>query len=105
LRGVISTASPAEELAGRRPIEVLVLSRPDCALCDHAKAVLERVDRDFVLQICELDLDSEESEALARNVSVLFPPAVFLDGKLFCYGRLSERRLRRELKNGAAGYV
>jgi len=82
-----------------------VLSRPDCAFCDHAKAVLGRVGRDFALQISELDLDSEESEALALDVSVLFPPAVFLDGKLFGYGRLSERRLRRELKKGAAGYV
>jgi len=106
LRGVISTESPErEKLPERRPIEVLVLSRPDCASCDHAKAVLERIGRDFALRVRELDLDSEERETHAREVSVMFPPAVFLDGKLFCYGRLSERRVRRELEKGAAGYV
>lgn len=79
------------------PVEILVLWQPDCGLCDHAKAVLARVGRDFALRINDLDLSSSEGETVARRAGVLFPPGVFIDGKLFSYGRLSERKLRREL--------
>jgi hypothetical protein len=34
---------------------------------------------------------------LAARAGVLFAPGVLLDGRPFGYGRLSERRLRREL--------
>jgi len=41
---------------------------------------------------------SPEGQALAERGGILFPPGVFLDGAPFSYGRLSERRLRRELR-------
>lgn len=82
---------------GRGPAEVVVLAQADCGLCDQAKKALARVATDFELRISEVDLVSSEGQELARNSGVMFPPGILLDGRLFSYGRLSERKLRREL--------
>lgn len=83
-------------------IEVVLLTREDCGLCDHAKEVLARVAVDFALTVREVDLATGEGMALAEAGGIVFPPGVFLDGEPFSYGRLSERKLRRELERGGA---
>lgn len=77
---------------------VIVLSAPGCSLCEQAKAVLARVGRDYDLEVEECSIESERGGRLAQEHRVLFPPGVLLDGETFSYGRLSERKLRRELQ-------
>lgn len=79
------------------PVEITLLTRDDCAYCDHAKQVLGRVGHDFPLRVNEIDLASEEGRLLASRAGVLFAPGVLLDGDPFSFGRLSERKLRRTL--------
>lgn len=79
------------------PILMVMLTQAECSLCDHAKEVLDRVGRDYPLEVRVVDLDGEEGRALADRGGVMFPPGVFVDGRPFSYGRLSERKLRREL--------
>lgn len=79
------------------PAEVLILTQAGCGLCDQAKETLAKLAKDFGLRISELDLDSAEAEQIALRSGVMFPPGILLDGRLFSYGRLSERKLRREL--------
>lgn len=78
-------------------MNVTLLSQDQCKYCDQAKTVLERLAADYRLSISTLDLASDAGRALAESGGVLFPPGVFLDGEPFSYGRLSERKLRREL--------
>lgn len=78
-------------------VEVVLLTQNQCSLCDHAKVVLNRLAADYPLRLTTLDLASSEGRALAADGGILFPPGVFLDGEPFSYGRLSERKLRREL--------
>jgi len=78
-------------------IEITVLTQPDCAFCERAAQVLARVSHDHPLAVRHVPLDSDEGRALAQRHGVLFAPGVFLDGQLVSYGRLSERRLRRQL--------
>jgi len=80
---------------------VTLLTKADCDLCQHAKAVLDRVAVDTPLRIETVDLASDRGRALAESAGMAFPPGVFLDGEAFSYGRLSERKLRRAL--AAAG--
>lgn len=80
-----------------RPIEVLLLTQQHCSLCDHAKQVLDRLATDHPLKITTLGLTTPEGRALAERAGILFPPGVLLDGEPFSYGRLSQRKLRREL--------
>lgn len=78
--------------------DVLLLTQADCAFCDHAKAVLERLQQDFSLTVRVQDLASPAGQSLAVTLGILFAPGIVLDGELFSYGRPSERKLRRELQ-------
>lgn len=76
---------------------VTLLTQSNCAFCDRAKEVLDRVGRDHPLDITEIDLSSDDGRRLAAESGVLFAPGVLLDGAPFSFGRLSERKLRRAL--------
>lgn len=79
------------------PVEITLLTQEQCRFCDLAKEILDRVGHDYPLWIREVDLATAEGQRLATAAGVLFAPGVLLDGAAFCYGRLSERKLRREL--------
>jgi glutaredoxin len=79
--------------------EITLLTQGDCALCEHAKTVLERLRADYPLTVTEIDLRDEQGAALALQAGVMFAPGVLLDGQPFSYGRLSERRLRKALQH------
>ncbi|MHB1548765.1 MAG: thioredoxin domain-containing protein [Acidimicrobiales bacterium] len=83
-------------------LRVTVLSAPACELCEHAKAVLARVGEDYDLDVEECSTQTEQGRRLMLVHRVAFPPGVLLDGKAFSYGRLSERKLRRELERRRA---
>ena len=74
-----------------------MLTQPDCRLCEHAATVLTRVAHDHPLTVETLRLDTERGSELGMRHGVAFAPGVLLEGTLFSYGRLSERRLRRHL--------
>ncbi len=86
-------------------MNVLLLTQKQCAFCEQAKELLDRLSVEYRFSVSTLDLASPEGEALAVRSGVLFPPGIFLDGEPFSYGRPSERKLRRELERrlGASG--
>ena len=66
----------------------------DCHLCAHGRAVLDElaVERD------EIDAGSAEAAALAAaGIPLSFLPVLTDGRRVIAYGRLSSRRLRREL--------
>ena len=77
--------------------EIVLLTKGDCYLCEQAKEVLERLRGEYDLTAREVTLDSEQGRSLASEAGAPFPPVVFIDGRAFSYGRLSERRLRKAL--------
>jgi len=79
-------------------VDVLLLTQPACDFCDHAKAVLARLQQEFELNVEVADLDSPNGRQLAQTLGIVFAPGVLLDGELFSYGRPSERKLRKELQ-------
>ena len=79
-------------------ISIVILTQQDCASCEAAKVVVDRLARKYSLSVSAVLLDSRESASLAENGGVLFPPGIFINGKLFCYGGLSERMLRIEIE-------
>lgn len=76
---------------------VTLLTQASCAFCDQAKNVLARLGTDYRLDITEVSLDTDDGRGLGLRHGILFAPGILLDGELFSYGRLSERKLRREL--------
>lgn len=80
------------------PIRVTLLTQAQCAFCDDAKSILARLGAEYPLCVETIDLETAEGAALAMRGGMLFPPGMFLDEEPFSYGRLSERKLRRELE-------
>lgn len=78
-------------------INVTLLTTHDCALCEQAKEVLRRLTPEFDLHVQQVDVASDTGRDLAKRAGMAFPPAVLIDDEPFSYGRLSERKLRREL--------
>ena len=84
-----------------RPPALTLLTQHQCALCDQAKEILGRVSAEGLGVVRTVDVSTPEGTALAVGAAMAFPPALLIDGEPFCYGRLSERRLRRELSRRA----
>lgn len=87
-------------MTGNRPdsVTVTLLTKDDCALCEHAKTTLARIAGDHPMTVEQVDMASGTGQALAEKTGILFAPGVLIDGEPFSHGRLSERRLRRELE-------
>lgn len=83
--------------------EVTLLTQENCAFCDKAKEILDRLSEEYPISVRELDLNSSEGQRLAWTGGVMFPPGIFLDGESFSYGRPSERKLKRELTRRSRG--
>lgn len=78
-------------------VQITLLTQSACTYCEHAKTVLARVGHDFDIDVDEIALDSDEGRSLASRHAVMFAPGVLVDGRPFGYGRLSERKLRKQL--------
>ena len=76
---------------------ITIVTKDDCALCDHAKEVIARVGDEFDIELELVGLETARGREVALQSGMVFPPAVLVDGQPFAYGRLSERQLRRAL--------
>lgn len=90
-------------MSNERVIRVTLLTQDHCGFCEMAKEVLQRLAQEYPLHITQIDVATPEGEALAIQGGILFLPGIFLDGKPCCYGRPSERKLRREFANRLEG--
>ena len=75
--------------------ELIYVTGDDCHLCEHGRQVLDALG----VERHEIDSDSQESEQLAAaGIPLSFLPVLTDGGRLIAYGRLSEKRLRKELR-------
>lgn len=84
--------------AHRKIMHILLLTQEQCGFCEQAKEILNRLSAEYSISLSTLELNSSEGQTLAERSGVLFPPGILIDGKPFSYGRLSERKLRREIE-------
>jgi hypothetical protein len=81
---------------------ILMGEHQPCDLCDHAQAVMRRVIADHPMQLTVLHSDSPEAASVAVDAgAAAIRPVLIIDGYPVAYGRLSERRLRRDLRGPA----
>ncbi len=84
--------------AADSPVVALLVTAPLCHFCAQAHELLNRLAREGLsLRIDELGWDDEGGLRMVQRDGVPFPPALYLDGVLWAYGRISERALRRRL--------
>ena len=74
--------------------QLVLVTTSDCHFCDHAHEVLDELGIDPL----EIDVASAEAGELAqRGMPLAFLPVLTDGERVIGYGRLSARRLRKEL--------
>ena len=76
---------------------VTVVSAPACHFCDAAEQTLAEVALEFAIEVVPVAFDSPEGRRLVAEHRPALSPLVLLDGAYFGSGRLSRRKLVREL--------
>lgn len=79
-------------------LRVTLVTASACHLCGHAREILTRISRTWPVALSEVQWASPDGQQLVRRDGVPFPPALYIDGALVGYGRVSEGRLRRILE-------
>lgn len=77
-------------------MQVTLLTQENCAFCEQAKEVLDRLSAEYPILVSTLDLGTPEGQILAERGGMMFPPGIFIGDEPFSYGRPSEKKLRRE---------
>jgi glutaredoxin len=73
---------------------LVYITTDDCHLCEHGRTVLDELG----VERREIRADSEEAAALAaEGIPLSFLPVLSAGARVIAYGRLSARRLRKEL--------
>ena len=73
---------------------LIYVTTEDCHFCEHGRDVLD----DLGVGRREIAADSDEAEALAeKGIPLSFLPVLTDGERVVAYGRLSEKRLRKEL--------
>jgi glutaredoxin len=74
--------------------QLVLVTTSDCHFCDHAHELLDELGIDPL----EIDVASAEAGELAqRGMPLAFLPVLTDGERVIGYGRLSARRLRKEL--------
>jgi hypothetical protein len=76
---------------------LLLLTAEDCHLCDHGRQVLDKLAGEGLVSWRDVDADSDEGLTLAALAPPLRPVLFAPHRHVIAYGRLSEKRLRKQL--------
>jgi glutaredoxin len=74
--------------------QVVLYSKPECHLCDDARAVLERVRAEQPFELVECDIERDEA---LRRAYLERIPVVEIDGREAFQFFVDEAELRRRL--------
>lgn len=83
-------------------IEVVVVGKEGCMPCITVNHVLEEMETELPgLLVKEVDLSSREGLDLAVKNSILYPPAVFINGSLYAKGKVYPEKLKDAIRKAA----
>jgi thiol-disulfide isomerase/thioredoxin len=91
--------------AGGEPLQLVLLTRDGCGLCEQAMTLLGRLAERYPLVLTSLDFDTPAGQDMAQRCGVLYVPAVVSGHETLLEGGISERRLRKAIERrlGACG--
>ena len=78
-----------------RRLEVTLLRKADCGLCDHAFAALSRISRKVPLNIQHVDIDEDEDLQARYFLEI---PVILVDGNEVARAPIRERELEQALR-------
>ena len=75
-----------------------------CLPCLRIKRILGELRAELPeIQVREVEFTSKEGVALAVKNSILYPPAVLINGTLFAKGKIMEEPLKEAVRRAARG--
>ncbi len=70
-------------------VKVLLVTSEGCKPCSRVKRILGELQAHMPnLSVEEVEMSSPAGSKLAMENGVLYPPAVFIEGKLFAHGKV-----------------
>lgn len=79
-------------------LPITLVTRAGCCLCEQASALLGRLAGEYRLSVVEVDFDTAEGQRLVQQHGILYAPAVMIAGAPSLEGRISEKKLRKEIE-------
>lgn len=80
-------------------VKIRVVTKEGCLPCKYVKRVLGELHLEIPeMTIEEVDFGSEEGMELAVQNQILYPPAVFLEGRLLMKGKIRENELKEAVR-------
>ncbi|MBI3286926.1 MAG: glutaredoxin family protein [Chloroflexi bacterium] len=76
-------------------MQLVLYTKPDCPLCEKAKALLDRLRFEYNLSLREIDITGDSK--LERRFGLLVP-VIELDSGPTLYGEIEEGRMRAALE-------
>ncbi len=80
--------------ANRRNPKVEIYSKPECHLCDEAKSILLKVQKEIPFEVCEINITSDQKLFNKFKEQI---PVIFVNGRKAFKFRINENELRRRL--------
>ena len=79
-------------------IPVVLYTRLECCLCQEMKGLLDKVSRDYPMDLVEVDIDQNPNlcERFGHEI-----PVLFIAGRKAIKYRTTERELRKRLDHAA----
>ncbi|MFQ5533133.1 MAG: glutaredoxin family protein [Candidatus Methylomirabilales bacterium] len=79
-------------------IPVVLYTRLECCLCQEMKGLLDKVSREYPMDLAEVDIDEDPElrERFGQEV-----PVLFIEGRKAIKYRTTERELRKRLDHAA----
>ena len=85
------------QVEARRPISITIVDATDCHYCERAHELLTELRSRLPIEIKRIHMESPEGRNLIAGHRVPFPPLLLVDGRYFGHGRISKKKLEREL--------
>lgn len=73
---------------------VEIYSKPDCCLCDEAKARLQELQHRYGFTLHEVDITSEQQLYADYHTRI---PLIWVNGRLACKYRVDEQAILRKM--------
>lgn len=75
-------------------IQIEIYSKPNCSLCDKAKAVIEKIKNEYPIKVSEIDI-SKDPVLFEKYKEKI--PVVFINGKQAFACKVHEITLKKKL--------
>lgn len=85
-------------------IRVLLVTSEGCKPCSRVKRVLGELQHEIGdLAVQAVEFSSLDGSRLATENGILYPPAVFIEGKLFAKGKIDTDQMATAIRNMNGG--